>query len=774
MRRRTYRRTCEAFLTAFLVLAPIQTRAQSTRNPARGSAVPGATSPPTNVPEPSRNLRIPRVSRPPRLQEFLDGTAREAEAVITDFRQREPGDGTPVSQQTVAYLSYDTDNLYLIFVCKDEPGKVRAHMSKRDDIADDDSVGIYLDSFRDRQHAYYFSSNPLGIQSDGLIADGNQAPDTTFDTSWQSEGKLTPDGFIVWMAIPFKSVRFPHDEDQTWGIALTRSMLRTGETAFWPYVTDRKASFLDQFADLEGLNLISPSHNLQLIPYVTGAGARIPNADANSYRTDRNFRAGLDSKIVIRNALTLDVTINPDFSQVESDDPQVTVNQRYEVYFPEKRPFFIEDAGYFSTPIDLFFSRQIVDPEFGTRLTGRIGRWSVGALAIDDRAPGKVLQFTDPLFGDHAVIGVTRVQRDFASQSQFGVMYTNRTFGSTSNQVASLDTRLKLSPTWFLSGQIVRTFDHQTGTSETSTRLQGKGYSAILSRSDRHLTYTGTYVDLSPEFRSQLGFVPRVDIRQGTNYLGYFWRPEGKTVLAYGLSETATSIWNHLGKLQDSNSNLQFQADFRGRTGFTVNRYDAYEYYLIRGFRYATTGGSFYANWLKWLLISGSYAQGTGVNYQPAAGLDPFVGTSRNGSFSLQLRPKSRIRIEQSYYYSRLGTSQGFEPAGAQPVVFTNHLSRTKINYQFTKAWSLRGILDYDPLLANSALFGQQTTKPLRGDVLLTYLINPGTALYLGYDSSYSNLTPDLNLPQSLVPFGPPTYLTGRQIFMKLTYRLRR
>src|SRR5262249_35855345 len=160
---------------------------------------------------------------------------------------------------------------------------------------------------------------------------------------------------------------FSHDEEQTWGIALTRTMLRTGENAFWPYVTDRKGSFVDQFGNLEGLSQLSPGRNLQVIPYATGTAARIPNTPENSYRTQQDLRGGIDSKVVIHDGVTWDVTINPDFSQVESDDPQVTVNKRYEVYFPEKRPFFIEDAGYFSTPINLFFTRNIIDPQFGTR-----------------------------------------------------------------------------------------------------------------------------------------------------------------------------------------------------------------------------------------------------------------------------------------------------------------------------------------------------------------------------------------------------------------------
>jgi hypothetical protein len=728
---------------------------------------------PINALTTSQDVRVPKVSRPPRLEDFIEGAPREAEATITDLRQRAPGDGNPISQSTTAYLSYDPSNLYVVFVCKDDVGKVRAQMAKREDTADDDSVGIYLDTFHDRQHAYYFSSNPYGIQTDGLIAEGDKSADTTFDTLWQSRGQLTPDGFVVWMAIPFKSLRFSHNQEQTWGIALTRTMLRTGETAFWPYITSRKGSFLDQFANLEGLSLITPSRNMQLIPYATGTAARIPNTAANSYRTEQDARGGVDSKVVIRDAVTWDVTINPDFSQVESDDPQVTVNKRYEVYFPEKRPFFIEDAGYFSTPINLLFTRNIVDPQFGTRLTGRMGRWSVGALAIDDRAPGKLVDLSDPHYGEHAVMGITRVQKDFASQSQFGVLFSNWTFGSGSNQVVSFDTHIKLSPTWFFTGQIVRTFDREPKANGTLNRLKGNAYTAALSHSDRHFSYTSTYNDLSPDFSTQLGFIPRVDIRQGQSSAGYFWRPEGRSVLDYGVSDSVNSVWNHHGQLQDLNSYLQFQMDFTRRTGFSIIRYDAYERYGGAGFQYGYTGGSFYANWLRWLFLSGSYNQGTGLNYYPASGVGVFIGNTQTASFNAKLKFNSRLRMDETYYLSHLGTQPGLQIVPAQSGVFTDHLLRTKLNYQFTTAWSLRGILDYDALLSNPRLFGQNTTKRLTGDVLLTYLINPGTALYLGYNNSYENLIADPSVLPGVRRFGPPTYLTGRQIFVKLTYRLR-
>ena len=213
-------------------------------------------------------------------------------------------------------------------------------MAQREEVFDDDQVSVYLDTFHDRQHAYVFSANPLGIQQDGTITEG-RGPDYTFDTLWESKGKFTQDGFIVWIAVPFKSIRFSSALGQTWGVALGRSILHNNENSFWPYITQRENSFVKQFATLEGLRDISTGHNVQLIPYGTFTGSEQRDPQGN---LDRSYerRRGLDAKVVLDDRVSVDTTINPDFSEVESNEPQVTINQRFEVFFPEKRPFFIE------------------------------------------------------------------------------------------------------------------------------------------------------------------------------------------------------------------------------------------------------------------------------------------------------------------------------------------------------------------------------------------------------------------------------------------------
>src|SRR5439155_1248827 len=382
-------------------------------------------------------------------------------AAGNDSRQREPGDGTPVSQATTAYLSYDDANLYVVFVCRDDPARVRARVARREEIAADDQVVLYLDTFRDHERAYFFMANPLGVQLDGIKTQG-QDDNVSWDAVWQTDGRLTQDGYVVRMTIPFRSLRFPRAPVQTWGVALGRVIRRSNEESYWPFITKRVKGLVAQFAQLQGLADISPARNIQLNPYGTLARARFLDKDVPALVTDGDQRAGLDAKLVLRDALTLDGTVNPDFSQVETDDPQVTINQRFKVFFPEKRPFFIENAGYFQTPVNLVYSRYIVDPGAGVRLTGKAGRWSLGAIAINDlERDGRSLDYSgtflalDPSFA--APLGF--VERTGIRQAEHKWKYRVRPRGKA---VLSYGPEVKVFYVWAPDGrQLDREFKAQ-------------------------------------------------------------------------------------------------------------------------------------------------------------------------------------------------------------------------------------------------------------------------------------------------------------------------
>ncbi|HJQ68392.1 MAG TPA: DUF5916 domain-containing protein [Blastocatellia bacterium] len=714
------------------------------------------------------SLRIPRVTVPPKLEDYLDGESTPGGARVAGFIQREPKDGEPASQETTVYLSYDDKNLYAVFVCKDEPGKVRAHLVKREAIFGDDVVGLLLDTYHDRRRAYEFLTNPLGIQLDGIASEG-QDDDFSFDTLWHSEGRVTPFGYVVWMAIPFKSLRFTSDDVQTWGVALGRIMPRTNEEVFWPRITRSVAGFAQQMATLEGLEQISPGRNLQIIPYGFFARARFLDDQTGRLRTDTDARAGVDAKIVIKDSFTLDITANPDFSQVESDEPQVTINQRFEVFFPEKRPFFLENAGFFQTPENLFFSRRVADPQFGLRLTGKTGPWALGVLGMDDRAPGRLLD-DDPLDGERAAIGVFRVQRELAEQSSVGLLVTSRDFAATSNRVYSVDTRLKLDQNWVFTGQAISS---QTRLAD-GTHLSGPAYFADMTRSGRTFFYFGNYRDRSPDFRSQLGFIPRVDIRQTEHFARYTRFPKQSPVQRFGPSAYAVANWDRRGRLQDWTANVGFSAGFARQTSIFVQHSESFELFRDQQFRKRDVYFEFETEWLDWLAFSASYLRGRGVNFFPARERLPFPADTVNGQMQVTFRPTSRFSFEQTYIYNRLRTPGGLDidDTPASTSIFNNHLLRSKVNYQFTRELSLRAILDYDAVLPNTDLVELEREKRLNADLLLTYLLNPGTALYVGYTDGYENLR--LDPTNSLFRrAGSPTTSVGRQFFVKMSYLLR-
>jgi hypothetical protein len=718
-------------------------------------------------------IHIPRVTAPPRLEDFVSGENLRTGLRITNFHQREPNDGSPARLETVAYLSYDDKNIYAVFLCKEDPKVLRAHVSQREDISDDDRVSITLDTFHDNRRAYEFFSNPLGIQKDGIITEG-QDDDFDFDTVWHSQGRITQDGFAVLIAIPFKSLRFDPKPAATWGIVLGRYSPVMQEFSTWPQTTERVEAYIPQFATLEAMNGEKPTHNFQFIPYVSFIGQRAIDTDFGadpSPKTTNEWRGGVDAKYVFHDALTFDFTANPDFSQVESDEPQVTINQRYEVFFPEKRPFFTDGAGFFQTPETLFFSRRIADPQFGLRMTGKIGGWSLGLLTADDRAPGRLAPTDDPMAGARANIQVFRTQREIGKESSVGFLFSRRSFGSVSNDAFSLDTRLKLNDNWWFTAQAVKS----GAVDDSGNHLSGADAFAEIRHTGLHWNYSTSYLDRSPNFRADLGFIPRVDIRDLENDGGYQWRPETGPLVSFGPNVNTRLIYDHHGKLQEWAVNAPFSFQFKGPTSISCGRLEELETFQGIGFRESANYISLSSQKFKPIGIDASYTRGTDINFEPADGLLPFLGKSYYATAGITFRPNSQLRIAETYIFDRLRTFAGsaITALPSSAAVYNNHLFRTRVHYQFTRSFSARAIIDYDATLPNSKLINLENSKRITTDFLLTYLLHPGTAIYAGYTDRFENLMFDSQDSSQLQRTNNPTFQTSRQFFVKLSYLLR-
>jgi hypothetical protein len=721
-----------------------------------------------------KDIQIPKITRAPSIEEFLGGASRSDMKRVDDFRQRDPQDGTPVSRKTAAWLGYTDKSLFAVFVCDAPPGQVRARMSRREDIFSDDVVGVLIDTYHSHQRGYEFLVNPLGIQADAMESEGSN-DDMSFDTLWRTEGRLTPEGFVVLIDIPFHSLRFPAERLQTWGIALARLIPSGNESSFWPYITRKVSGFNQQMANMGGLESISAGRNLRFIPYGAFGQSHYLDSGVPAWASKTDFRGGMDVKAVLHDTLTLDATLNPDFSQVESDDPQVTVNQRYEVQFPEKRPFFLENNAYFSTPETLFFSRRIVDPEFGARLTGKLGRWNLGALAADDRAAGASLGQDDPRRLGRASIGVLRLQREFAKQSNVGVLFTERDFHGSYNRVAAADARFKLNKNWTVSGQAMASATRDLD----GARSGGNAYSLNLRRQDRNYTLDWTYTDRSEGFKSELGFIPRVNIRKVEQFVSRRFHPNSKIFLSFGPQLDVLIDADHSGRQQDWLVNPSFDVEMARNTFLGVFHGNRFERFGGINFRRHSDGFYAHTEYFKTATLDMSYSRGTRVNYGTPDGVAPFVGNGSDLQAQVTFRPASRVKIDGIYYLTRLRTrADSFAHApltgdGRPAAVFVNHLMRTRLNYQFTRELSLRLIMDYNGVLENPALVAMERQKRFAGDVLLTYLIHPGTALYVGYTDQLENLAFGAGQPPHLYRTGRPSATTGRQLFIKASYLIR-
>ncbi|HYM75266.1 MAG TPA: DUF5916 domain-containing protein [Candidatus Dormibacteraeota bacterium] len=741
-------------------------------------------------------IQIPRIETPPKLSDFesMHPNSRLSQSMlkVTGFVAREPADGAVPTQDTDVYLAYDSHNLYAVFICWDkEPDKIRARMTRREDIFSDDSAEIMIDTFNDARRGYTFAANPLGIQWDALWTEGSIGTglpadfsgfDPSFDTVWNSEGRLTSQGYMLLMTIPFKSLRFPSTDPQQWRIILNRSIPRTNENIFWPRITNRIQGRFNQAATATGIEHIAPAHNIQLIPYGLLRGfrdidARDPN---NPFFESRTLQpeAGLDAKFILHDSFVLDGTINPDFSQIESDQPQITVNQRFAVFFPEKRPFFLENSNYFTSPIDLVFTRNIGHPEFGLRLTGKSGPWAVGVLASDDRAPGEALPPTDSHAGDRATYTIARVSRDILDQSTVGALYTDREFAGGFNRVGAVDTNLKLSSNWRLQGQAATssTLDVIAGT----PRRDGLGYKLDLERSGRQFNLQSQYLDFSPNFETLTGFVNRVDLREQIVRASYYWRPEGKFLISYGPTLQQFNIWDHSGTALDYFVYPGFRVDMTRSTYVNFHPY-GYDDVRLRPIDYSTLsrvtaypqpfwGIEAGTSWFKQFDLSAFFVSGVGVNYDPAAGQAPTIGHEDQGNFTLTFHAAGRLRIDNAYLLEHI------RERDAHLTAVTNHIFRSKWNYQFTRELSARVIFQYNAVLSNTAISSLSPTKNFNADFLITYLIHPGTAIYVGYNSDLENLNRDLAVDPvtgAILTTRNGYINDSRQFFVKASYLFR-
>lgn len=423
-------------------------------------------------PEKAKPHNVPKIALGITIDGRPDEEAWAGATVFKDFIQTFPGDNTAASKPTEVRLMYDEKHLYISFKCWDEKDKIRATVAKRDEVFGEDNVRVWLDTYNDQRRAYVLGFNPFGVQQDGIYTEG-QGADFSVDIVMESKGIIEDWGWSVEVKIPFKSLRYSAGKGKMWGFNAARNIDRFNDEFDQWLPDDRNISgFLIKHGKITGLDEIKYERTLEIVPSITVSetGSRV---QANEIAAGRFVNQpvkqdiGLTLKYTLSPNITLDATINPDYAEIEADAPVITANQRFPIFFQEKRPFFLEGQDVFSTPFQIFYSRQIVDPDVAAKLTGKVDKTSFGFLVASDNAPGNYseneinsesrFRQIGEFVGKNATFAVLRVKRDFGKENNVGFMATYRGFPEQKNLLASIDGRFKFSPKLVSQFQLVGT-----------------------------------------------------------------------------------------------------------------------------------------------------------------------------------------------------------------------------------------------------------------------------------------------------------------------------
>ncbi|HEY0307141.1 MAG TPA: carbohydrate binding family 9 domain-containing protein [Acidobacteriaceae bacterium] len=750
---------------------------------------------PTVLPQ-RGEVKVPMLTEAVKLSDFAGmeprAELRNQMAEVTGFVQQSPNDGRPATEQTEVWLGQTKSTLYAVFICHDRrPAMIRGHLARRENVLNDDRVSILLDTFHDRRRGILFTVNPAGVQADAAWTEGS-TEDYSFDQVWDSEGRVTKDGWMALVAIPFRSLRFRLGEAD-WGVVLMRYLQRNSEVDYWPQVSANVSGVLTQEGTLHGIASVTGSHNVQINPYVLGQSEKtlVSSDPFNPYFSSRRFEgtAGGEAKAVLWDSVVLDATVNPDFSDVESDQPQFTVNQRYPVYFPELRPFFLENANYFATPITLLYTRNIIRPEYGARVTGKIGNTNVGLLMIDDREPGQEVPKGNPLYGKHAAFAVGRVSQDFGKNYSVGLIYADEEFGEGWNRTGGVDFIARVNERWTVTGQAV-----ESSTSGTEDGAKGgfpAGYSAgpasylEVNRSGHAFNMDSTYQDFSSGFQTMVGFVQTLNIHNDQTHATYQWYPKHSVIQSFGLETNQNIAFDHQGNRVYHYSSFDpfvkltrkiVIAPIGGQNSDTVGPQDGYAMAGSRNFTENFGGLVTRGQPYRQMNFDIQAIKGGNVNYNPVDGATPSLMNQEYVEARVTVAPLRQLTIDNTYLLDRDHSVQN----GA--LVYESQTYRTKINYQFTRALSARVIVEYDSTLANELETSLPRTKQVQTQVLLTWLPHPGTAIYAGYNSDIQNLSRNFctrlgsgecDPNQPVLPTSTQYLNDGRQFFVKASYLLR-
>jgi hypothetical protein len=727
------------------------------------SATVAADEPEPSIPPP---LPMSRASGPILIDGDISDPGWKGAAVIDTFFETVFGDNRAPTVGTHAWITYDDRYLYIAVRCDDpEPRKIRAPYVDRDNvIGTDDNVAIFLDTRNDRRSAQEFRVSPRGIQGDAVFNEANSNEDFSPDFYYDTAARITDKGWQAEVRIPLSSLRYPRADPQKWGIIVWRNYPREFRYAIYSSPQPRGGNCLICLSrELTGLTGLPSSSHLVAAPYASAqdvARADVPGQPLRDERTEK--RIGLDVKWNPSASTALDATINPDFSQIEADVAQIAVNNRFALFFPEKRPFFLEGVDLFDTPIQAVYSRTITSPRWGARSTGKFGASSYTVLVTQDRGGGSVI-LPGPTGSDFApqdfssVVGVARVRRDFG-RSFVGALYAGReSEGAGHNRVFGPDGQWRPNDREIVAAQLLvsdtTTPERPDLTPVSDGRaLTSHALEASWRHSTRGLDWVARYRDFGDGFRADEGFVPQVGYREGHLNPGYKFFPKG--------------LFSFVGPFV----NLEYSADRRGKLiarevdpgVLLLGRRNLQANFQLQLRRERTADELLSFTRLSYLVQIDPSRRFTRVGAGGFAGEDVDVVNVRVGrGFSVTafatVRPTDHLTLDANSAVSWLNVDAG--------RLFTAQVQRLKTTYNFSPRMFLRLIGQYvstrrDPLLY--ALEVPRRSAGFSGSALFSYRVNWQTALFVGYGDERA-----LDEREDLVR-------TERQLFIKLSYAFQR
>jgi len=717
-----------------------------------------------------------------------------ADAVTLDkFVERSPGDNVKPLVDTKVMLTYDEDNLYVGFVCYDDPSNLRTTMCQRDQFDGDDAVCVMLDTYGDATWAYKLFVNPYGVQKDWLWTN-IVGDDSGFDMIWNSAARITESGYQVEIAVPFASIRFPNKDVQNWKMDFWRNHPRDSYHQYsWAAYDRNEQCDPCQWGTIEGIRDVRPGKGIEILPSLIATQA---GSVTNAYDPELSFdndnldgEISLGGKYSINSDITVEATFNPDFSQIEADATQIDVNTPVALYFPERRPFFQEGQDIFRTLFNSFYTRTINDPQFAAKMTGRSGKYRFGFVSAVDENSYYIIPLEESSVGPFNVgksyVNIFRAMRAFGEGSQLGFQINDRRYESGGyNTVLALDQRLRLSRTYAIDGQYIATvtkeannpdlyFNSRSMGDKINTigfdgeSFTGYGFITRLRRNSRHWNFFVDYNQVDKAYRTQTGYDPWVNYRNFSIWNGYnIFFEEGffERITPQVYTETR---WNFDGTRKWTHLNMSLE-----------NRIRIAQTYLSLSYN---MGDELWRNtefdnlWEVSANLNSTLNSQIGIYLDLHRGVGPALNVFEKGneysySIGVNFKPIDRILIEPNYRYLKSNHTV------TDGELFENYVMRTRLRYQATKALSLRLVVQYAFREMLYPVDGQNVKLKSRHwdiDPLITFRLSPFSVFYIGTTLDYDPLPSDPFPFVSPTPdpdYSPSWGLSSRQFFMKLQY----